>query len=117
MIFNVFKYLLNFIKMKKKSFIIISVIVLTIGGGAGFNYQLNNAQMYDLPNKVVANIEALASNENGEQGECPRNAVANTKCQIWKIIYSQGGGWPDISCETDPSQSHKCAEGTCPHGN
>ena len=99
-----------------KKFFLGGLGAIAIAGGVAFNYNVN-AQRNVMPVEVSVNAEALASNEGGGDGGCPRNDVANTHCQIWKIIYHQGGGWPDISCETDPNQTHKCAAGTCPHGN
>ena len=105
--------------MNKKAFLS-GLCAIAIVVGVVFNFSLN-AKSDILPNSVLANIEAieaLARNEDPEGGgECPRNEVANLKCQIWKVSVKFVLGFPDISCETDPAQSHKCQEGTCPHGN
>lgn len=91
----------------KKLFGIIAIAAIVAVAGWNFNQSQNEVELSDL---TLTNAEALA-NPEGVHGA---GGMANTKCPIWNIKYSESWSGPTIDCST--GGSYKCAEGTCPHG-
>jgi len=105
------------------SFISLAVIVLAAVLVVNHSYSAKNPLLTEITSALAddpntGDEECPDDPNGGGSGTCPRGgSIPNLKCLIWKVIYSQGGMWPTVTCETDPNQSYKCNPGTCPHGN
>jgi len=88
--------------MKKKVVSIIGLAV--IGAVATFNTSIGSLGGSPFSDLALANIEALATNEDDEP-DCS-DGVPRLSCKIWNVIYS-GGGIDKFVCET--GGEWKCA--------
>lgn len=93
--------------MRKKILGAVLITVVAVATGWNFNQIKNETRLSDL---IMTNVEALANSE-GAHGA---GGIANKKCPIWNISYSESWSGTTIECST--GGPYKCAEGTCPHG-
>lgn len=93
--------------MKKNILGAAIVAAMALAASWNYNQSKNEVELSDL---ALANVEALANPEGVHGG----GGVANTKCPIWNIKYSESWSGTTVDCST--GGSYKCATGTCPHG-
>jgi len=86
--------------------ILAGVGVAAIGAATTFSANIGSRSGSSLSDFALANIEALATGENGDEPDCS-DGIPRISCKIWNIVYISFGGQGDYVCNT--GGEWKCA--------